>query len=265
MKLRKLFYLINILVLGLIIGCQDTKIIEVDLPYTEFTVVYGNMQADTSFEEVWITRTLPLNQTFNIEDASIPNAIAYFVLDGMNVIPLRFSGAGKYKPFNSIYPEAGQTYELFIEIDGNRFYAESKVPEPPTAGRVELIDNYISLDVNTRANESYGALWVYIDGRYITQADEIHSLIESPGDGSVVTVRTKIIPDDVMDSNSSDNLYIYLYAFDKDFARYFNSKAKNSSVDNALTQGGSPIFTNVSGENVIGAFTASAKSLIELN
>lgn len=248
--------------LMIIIGCQETKIVEVELPYSEYTVVYGNMQADTAFDDVWISRTLPLNQPFNIDDASIPDAIAYFVLNGIDVIPLRFSGKGKYKPFNSIYPEAGQNYELFIEVGGRRLYSDTKVPEPPTAGRVQLVDNYVSIDVQSRNNESYGAIWFYNNS---AQADEIHSLIESPGAGSVVRVRTKSIPEDILNSNSIDNLQVYLYAFDKDFAMYFNSKSKNTSIDNALTRGGSPIFTNIAGDNVIGAFTASARSTLSLN
>ena len=74
----------------------------------------------------------------------------------------------------------------------------------------------------------------------------------------------KPIPDEILSEHGRTGLHVFLFSFDDDFANYFNSKSKNASIENALTQGGAPIHTNISGSNVLGAFTASSRALLTL-
>ena len=257
---------ITIFLLLLITACQESKVVEVELPYDEYTVIYGELPLDEAFKGVTISRSLPLNTVYDISDAEITNAIAYLKLNGIDIIPLTYSSMGIYKPYNSIYPSAGDYYELYIDIEGKNFYSKSVIPQLPSAKKIALNNDILDIEVFGNADESYGALWAYVDENdiIVAQADDFHSIVDSKGDDQIVDIRTKSIPYDIKSSHHNNNLRVLLYAFGKNFGYYYNSKSHNSSIDNALTQGGSPIYTNISGDKVIGAFTGSSSSLLTI-
>ncbi len=248
------------------ISCQETEIINLELPYVDVTVIYGEIPLESAFKGIWITRTLPLNSSYKIEEGEITNAVAYLKMNNLEIIPLSYEADGCYLPFNTIYPASGQYYELFIDIEGKKFYGKSVIPFQPMARKVALNDKIINVEIIGKPDESYGALWAYInsDDRIILQADDFHSIVDSKGDNQIVDIRTQTIPDSVFENTQQNHLKVIVYAFGKNFGDYYNSRAKNSSIENSLTQGGSPIYTNISGDKVIGAFTGSAKSVLNI-
>ena len=257
----------SLFLLILIIACQETKVVEIELPYTDYTIIYGELPLEAAFKGITISRSLPLNVIYDISDAEITNAIAYLKLNGIDIIPLTYSRNGLYLPYNTIYPSSGDYYELYVDIDGKNFYSKSVVPQLPSAKKIELNGDILNIEVFGNTDESYGAIWAYVDENeiIIEQADDFYSIVDSKGDGQVVNIRTKSIPEDIRQEYQNGHLRVLLYAFGKNFGNYYNSKSLNTSIENALTQGGSPIFTNISGDQVIGAFTGSAKSLLTIN
>ena len=70
----------------------------------------------------------------------------------------------------------------------------------------------------------------------------------------VVIVRTGSLPSIYLTNIDEYRLNLEIYAFDKDYKAYYNSRKNNKPVENIFSEGGGSVFWNVQGENVIGTF-----------
>ena len=254
------------LILGILSACQETKIVEVDIPFSEYSIIYGDLRQYEAFKGISIQKSFSLNEILKLDEAYIDDAICYLKMNDLSTIPLLAQGNGIYKPYNSIYPDHGQKYELFVDVRGKEYYAKTQVPQKPRIRKAKLVDNIITVEIVSYQGESYGALWAFVNNQdiIIDKSDDFHSFVESNGDNSIIEIQTKPISQEKLETYSRNRLRVILYSYDEDYANYFNSKSLNTSIENVLTQGGSPIYTNISGNNVAGSFTASTDTLINV-
>jgi hypothetical protein len=55
----------------LFISCEDTSTVDNDLSFEEFVVIRSELKANDFFKGVSITRTLPINEKYDIKKAEI--------------------------------------------------------------------------------------------------------------------------------------------------------------------------------------------------
>ncbi len=248
----------------LISGCDKTDIVNVDTSYQEFTVVQGELNADENFTGVTITRTLPLGVSYNINLAEIKDAAVYMRIDSVKVIPLIYSSAGRYVPSYILKPQAGETYELFAEIGDKTIYSITKIPRIPnvTSSSFNASGRFAETKVLPESGFVYGALW-YANYGSSGSAPDFYSIESYSGFGTKsIVVRTQTLPNEY----PGQNLFVRVYAFDKEYLPYFQTKSGSEPISDSFTQSSSKIDWNVRGDHVIGMFIGINKTdLIRVN
>ena len=256
-------YLIIIPCIFILISCEKTGIVDSDLPLQNVVVVCGELNPGSTFEGVTFTKLLQVGIPYDIKKAELKDVIAYIRINNAKIIPLHYSGNGVYQPLYGLFIQAGSVYELFAEWDGNIIYSSTKVPYPPEINNVSYNSegNYLQADINTRADEVYGAIWVI--GFTSVQANTF-PFLSIPGAGNTnITVTTTEIPAKYSD-NSYDGLRnIQVFSYDNQYTAYFNSAKVNVPLGNAFFQNGGETGWNVLGDNVIGMFIGVAKGNIK--
>lgn len=240
-------------------ACEETTLVETGLDYQEYTVVEAELKADSLFEGVRFTRTLPFGAPWSIEKAELKNVVGYIKINELQIIPLHYYGDGLYNSLYDLYilPEA--TYELFAEVDGKTIYAKTRIPERPEADNVLLNGGlFLQCDVFVRNDESYGAVWAIGNskGDILARANDFFSVITSPHPEADIfyPLRTQFLPDQFKGSAYENSTYLQIFAYDKPFVHYFQTRENNEPVTNTFSQGGGNIVWNVYGENVMGIF-----------
>jgi hypothetical protein len=262
--LKRYFLILTTISLFFIFGCENVDVISPDVSYQEYIVVRAELKAYSPFEGVTFTKTLPLNENYNIKKAELQNVTAYMRVNGTRIITLRYIQDGLYAPLDTISIEPGSTYELFAQYNNTNIYSITKVPRPPAIISASLIDNrFIEVMVRPNADEVYGAGWEIYNAvsknLYDESSDFLTIVQPQPNDlGSNVAVDTKDLPSDYT-SGSYDNLmYAQVYAFDSPYFNYFKSKNNNQPSENVFAQGGDQVSWNVYGDHVIGLFIGLA-------
>ncbi|MGE5431273.1 MAG: hypothetical protein ACM3QX_09375 [Syntrophomonadaceae bacterium] len=244
-------------------GCEKTETLEPDSIYKEKTVVFASLKKDSLFQGVTFTRTLPLNDPYDIKKAELKDVTAYLKINGLEVIPVLYSKDGIYKPLTNLYIHTGTVYELYANWEGKSIYAITRVPEEPTVTRATLVNSqYIEARIIPRINESYAAAW-FISGvnqyTFSGLATDFFEVYESPEQlPSNATIRTMDIPEEYRTDFHINRTLLKVFSFDKGFYDYFRTRGNNLQVHNSFTQGGSQIIWNVYGNDVIGLFIGSA-------
>jgi len=122
----------------------------------------------------------------------------------------------------------------------------------------------LQCEVSANNDEAFGAAWVIPSQFNIPDiiASDFYSIVTSLDENSSnkLTVRTKVIPEQYRSSTQKLLTKIKVYAFDKAYAGYFNTKSNGKSVEDAFVHGGNNIGWNLEGENAIGLFIGIAKS-----
>ena len=113
--------------------------------------------------------------------------------------------------------------------------------------------------VRSFENEVYAALWS-IGTNPAIRAEDFFSVATPQNiyQSSTVFVRTSSIPEEYRTTAYNGRRFIQIFAFDKSFKAYFNSRTSNSGINDPFTQGGNPIEWNVNGDNVIGMFIGTS-------
>jgi hypothetical protein len=260
MKIKKLKIILLFLSSFLLSNCEDISVVDNNIQYVEYTVVRSELKANTKFEGVQITRTLPLDEAYNINKAEIKNALVFLKINGVQIVPLHFTGEGIYKPlYNDLFINPGYTYELIGNIGNKSIYGITRVPEAPNVQNVSLqSDKYLTANVTLRADEVYGAVWVIINdpNQAPETSDNFFSVVPTvfkPSDRTVA-VRTTEIPENLRTVFLRNSTYIRVTAFDKAYLDYFKTSNNDQPSDNAFVSGGGPVGWNVQGEKVIGMF-----------
>jgi len=246
-------------------GCEQVEVISPDTAFKENVVVRAELKAGKNFEGVTFTKTLPLEVTYSISAAEIKNVTAYLKINDAQIVPLHYTKDGVYKPLYDLTIKNGSTYELFAKINNKSIYSKTRVPSVPNVSNVIYRDEFfLQGDVIANNGEAYGAAWV-IPSQFNSPeiiADDFYSIVASlnnNGSGKL-TVRTKVIPEQYRSDSQKFLTKIKVYAFDKAYVDYFNTKSNGKPVEDAFVHGGNNIAWNVEGENAIGLFIGSAES-----
>ncbi|MFC2103584.1 hypothetical protein ACFLSS_04060 [Bacteroidota bacterium] len=253
-KLKKIILFISLLIIA---GCENEHVVDVDVAFTEYTVVQAELREDENFPGVRFTKTLPLGIPYSIELAEIKDITAYIRINGVQIIPLFYNSEGLYNSIHQFRISSGSTYELFAMRGDTFIYGKTYIPVEPTIDqtRFNQNNNAIEADVYSYENEVYAAIWK-ISTSIEIRADDFYSVAvpETIYENSTVQVRTASIPEEYLASAYNGNRYLQVYSFDKSFKAYFNSRTSGGSIDDPFIQGGGSLEWNVQGNNVIGLF-----------
>ena len=263
--MNKFYYIFLIFIALADFGCENVEVINAGLVYKEYTVVRAEFKANNVFEGVSITKTLPTNVPYDIKNAELTNVTAYLKINGIQVIPLNYSGDGVYNSIYRIVIHSGNTYELFADYNGKSIYAKTTVPEKPVITNANYSDNnYVNAYVKNVPGVSFGSIWEISPSPIYGISDhalDFLSVIPSGSDTlSSVLIRTMDIPLQYGNAYNNNELYVKVYAFDSAYADYFKTKNNNQPVSNIFAQGGDNIAWNVEGTDVIGLFIGSCES-----
>ena len=252
----------------LLTSCKVEEVISLEETYVEYTVVQAELHPDEKFPGVRFTKTLPLGVPFNIQEAELKDITVYIKLNGIQVIPLHYSSEGLYKPLYDFYIHPGETYELFAEKGDKYIYAYTKIPNYPEVSATHYNTNsfYTSADVSTEPDIVYSALWAINTGQLI-KADDFYVVTEPRSTpNQVINIRTSSIPEIYRESQYDYLRAIQIFAFDKSFREYFDSRTSAQEINNPFIQGGGSVVWNVKGDKTIGMFIGvTAGNVLTIN
>ncbi|MCH7827142.1 MAG: DUF4249 family protein [Bacteroidetes bacterium] len=246
-------------------GCDQVEVITPDTSFKENVVVRAELLAGENFTGVSFTKTLPLNIAYSISDAELKDVTVYLKINNTQVVPLHYTNNGLYKPLYNLKIKYGTVYELFAVYNDKSIYSKTRVPAELNITNVIYRDEYfLQGKVIANKEEAFGAAWVIPSQFNVPSiiADDFYSIVTSLDNISInkITVRTKIIPEQFRSNAQKLLTQIKVYAFDKAYLDYFNTKSNGKSVEDAFVHGGNNIAWNVEGENAIGLFIGSAQS-----
>ena len=253
----KLIFL-NIIVLLLITSCLSTEVVEVELPYEDYIVVQGTLKKDSLFSGVRFTKTLSLNEPYDINNAELINVTAYLLMDETVTIPLHYTENGLYLPLYPHTVKGGCSYELYAQHSETKIYSRTYVPDSIIVNKSKLTsEGFIRSEVKAKSNCVYGSLWEIFQSYPAVSASEFFSIVPNEDNNNqFIDVRTTLVPDEYLDMT----LYVRVYAFDKFYRKYFQSKGNNRS-DSLFSNVTSPNWNiNSSTPTVIGLFIGMDKS-----
>ena len=242
-------------------GCEKSSIVSIPVPYEDDVVVECQLIAGQNFQGVRITRTIPVNETFDIDKAAIKDVVVYLKVNNVQVIPLHYISKGIYLPDAGFLVKYGSKFELFGLVDGKSFYSQTIIPQMPVevSSNYNSAGNFMEAAVQSLPGEVYGGIWS-IDRLANTSASDFYSIISPNNNQTIVSTRSTALPQQYRSTSYEGRRFIQVYAFDKQFKDFFNSKDSNQPVSNYFAQGGGSIAWNVYGEHVIGLFIGIAKS-----
>lgn len=249
----------------IISGCDQVDIIEPVNLYKNNVVVRAELVANETFGGVTFTKTLPVGQTYTLAAAELKDVDAYIKVDGTQVIPLHYTGNGLYKPLYDYIIKPGTYYELFAKHLGEAIYSKTYVPQVPTVDKVIYRSDLLSLqgEVRSDASEAFGASWIFKGGTAgEEEAGDFYSIVTIPqsvGSGNL-TVRSQVIPAKYRYGGLNSNIYMKVYAFDRAYQGYFQTRDNGRPVEDSFIHGGDNIGWNVEGKNAIGLFMGYAVS-----
>ncbi|RJP72607.1 MAG: DUF4249 family protein [Ignavibacteriales bacterium] len=244
-------------------SCEEEAVIENTLPYEEYVVVRAKLEGNEIFEGVSFTKTLPHDEQYDISKAELNDVFAYMIIDGVRVIPLKYTANGIYKPVENLVIETGKTYELYAKWNGKQIYAKSYVPQEPDVLNARINGSYLNGEITITNKEVAGATWLiaYSATSVTDEAEEFYEVKTSASeDQQNISVRTTDLPDKYRTLQYRNRYYVRFYCFDKQYADYFKTKDGNKPIENIFAQGASTIVWNVQGEKTIGLFIGMTKS-----
>ena len=262
--MKNLYLILVILTFIFISGCENVDVINPETNYEEDIVVRAELKANEIFKGVTFTRTLPLNENYDIKKAELKNVTAYLKINDFRIVTLKYSSDGLYTPLDSIRIKNDYKYELFAKVDSITIYSVTTVPSSPKIQNASLIDNrLITVTVKPTANEVYGAAWEILNGNsVIDEANDFQTIVQ-PSDNelnSTISVNTKDLPEDYTAGSFRNLLYAKVVSFDTPYFEYFKSRNNNQPSENIFAQGGDLIAWNVKGDHVIGLFIGLSES-----
>jgi hypothetical protein len=269
--LKKYFFIIAVISFIFIWGCENIDEINPDVGYKQYIVVRGELKAYSPFEGVTFTKTLPLDESYDIKKAELKDVTAYLRINGIRIITLRYLQDGLYAPLDTITVKPGFTYELFAQYNNTTIYSITKVPQPPGIISASLKNNrFIEVMVQPKPNEVYGAGWEIYNSvtkiLYDESTDFLNIVQASNSQETNLAVDTKDLPENYASGSYNSLIYAQVYAFDSPYLNYFGSKNNNQPSENVFAQGGDQISWNVNGDHVIGLFIGLAVvKYIEVN
>lgn len=245
----------------LIISCENINDVEISLDSIEYVVVQSELEGDADFKGVIFTKTLPVDEVYDIKKAELKDVRAFLKINNSQVIPLIYFNDGMYKPTGDLKIMVGNTYELFAKWGDKSIYSKTIIPKKPVAMNTVYQDYGLSSNVLAQDGEVYGALWKIISNENeISQAEDFYAIADANTTSNLLSIRTQEIPEKYQSNPFKQMTYMELYAFDKPFFEFFKSKSSSGSVNNIFVGNGNPVETNIIGDNVTGLFIGYTKS-----
>ena len=264
--MKKVKLIIGLLLL-IIASCEDIGLIEEDLPYVRLYEVDGLISPGDKDFEIRFTQTLPLNEKYDINKAALTDVNAYIWSDTQGIIPLKHVGEGRYRnaknKSNKLQIQSNTYYELFADINGTRIYSKTKVPSKPEIISAKIIQNHIECEISGKEGEVYSCIYVLIENfnigapRVVEREKEFNTIFGT-GKKEVLTIQTGEFPEEYLFPGSGRKLAVEVYAWDKSYKEYFETKDNNNPIGDIFSQGGDLIKWNVYGDNTIGLFMGFA-------
>ncbi|MCF6270093.1 MAG: hypothetical protein L3J41_10295 [Melioribacteraceae bacterium] len=242
-------------------SCENINNIEQELEYEKLYIVSGQISGGDENPEITFTKSLPLNTKFDIEKAEIKDVTAYIKTEDLRMYPLEYIKDGIYKPKYDLTIISGAKYELFALIDETRINGYTIAPSVPELVKARLIEGHIECEIIPQEDVVYSCVYVLIENYQVgnpqiaLRESEFFS-VEGPFDensGSII-IRTGVIPQEYQTPSNQYRLGVEVYAWDKSYKKYFETKDNNKPIDDIFSQGGGSINWNITGENTIGLF-----------
>lgn len=244
-----------------LLSCENISDIDQRLEHEELFVVSSQISGGDINPEVSFTKSLPLNTEFDISKAELKDITAYIKVDDGRIFPLEYIKDGIYKPKSELEIISSKRYELFALANETRIYGTTVAPSVPELIEAKLTRHHISCEIMPEKDVVYSCIYVLYNSNYIGESqiffrERDFFSVEGPFDenaGSIL-IRTGTIPQEYQERSSDYQLGVEIYAWDKSYKKYFETKGNNKAIDDVFSQGGGAINWNVSGENVIGMF-----------
>jgi hypothetical protein len=115
-----------LLICQLLASCEEIVDPE-GLPYEEKLVIHSILFADSSNNEVRISRTLPLNVRFDSNQAFLRDAVGS-ISDGSTSYPLEYTGKADIFKVKGFIPDRGKEYTLEVSWRGLTARATTRIP-----------------------------------------------------------------------------------------------------------------------------------------
>jgi len=142
MKQLQRYFLILIaavFVSGMLASCEEIVDAE-GLPYEEKLVIHSILYADSAHNYVRISRTLPVNETFDTSRAYIRDASGS-INDGTVSFPLEYIGAGGVYRVTGLRPVPGRDYHLNVSWNGLNATASTSIPTGVSLDSISLVED----------------------------------------------------------------------------------------------------------------------------
>lgn len=254
-----------IIIIYLLISCEDVGIIEETPPFEKLIVVNGQLTQNSTLPIISITKSAPLKST-NQNDFYLENVTAYIRINELKIYPLEYIGNGNYSPTSTIEIDADYYCEFFCDIDGEKIYAETIIPRIPTLHKVDINEGVIQIQIKPQENVVYSAQYFYSNYN-ATIYEEDFSTVFGPSEdinNNLILTTSKISDSVLTDPNVS--IGVMVFAWDESFKAYYKTKDKNKAIDDIFSEGGGLVNWNIEADNAIGMFIGySTKSIGNLD
>jgi len=261
-------YILHIILLLLLFGCEQIDVIESSIPYVEFHVINGRLIGDSSKVQVSFAKSFPIEENFDQDDVALKSVTAYIWSETQGIFPLKHDENGIYTPINELYVLQGVKYELYGEYDGNRIYSVTTVPNEPEIAEAKIEGEYLKCIVIPNPKSVYAAKYSFqsldngfesfIDTTFYEVTNKLNDTLNT------VEVRTSNIPLAYYDNPEKYKVKIILYSLDEVYKDYFSTRENNKPIENIFSEGGGSVYWNVYGKNTIGLFLGYTKTVIEI-
>jgi hypothetical protein len=241
-------------------------VVELKIEHEEKIVVQCELIAGEFFNGVSVTKTLPINKVYDVNEAAIDDGTLFLIINDAKVIPLHYYESGVYKPMYDLMVRSNETFELYGTIGKKEIYSKTYIPnKPKIEGANFESDGYLSSVIKTNNKEVYGAIWLIANdvlSKPYDQAKDFYSIssIKEFNSSEEQLLRTVVLDEKYLVPFYSNKIFYQAFAFDESYRNYYFTKNNNTPIGNSFSQAGGPIEWNVIGDDVIGMFIGIAKS-----
>ncbi|MBI5472190.1 MAG: hypothetical protein HY961_07580 [Ignavibacteriae bacterium] len=232
-------------ILAFLFGCEHTAE-EVELPFKERLVVYGDIEGAVNFE-----RTLPLNTVWNEDSSRLQDVNARIVFQGAS-FPLRLDSVvrGLYRGY--VLPE-GADIELQADWRGKKVTARVKKPTRPQIDTLWMSVDSSMVPPTIRCGGTYVATenvayFASISVRMDTDRFEKGWRFLKGDDGTSGAERIQLAAEFPFQAGATCRVYMIVDAYDRAYYDYHLSEGYGSLPPTSLFSGS--IRSNIKGDGI---------------
>lgn len=249
----KFFHLI-IATISILSASSCTKVIDIDLNKSNPQyIIEGEVTNAVAVQTVHITRSVNFSEDNNYP--AVTNAVVIISDDAGNLDTLIQDEPGYYKT-TKIAGIPGRTYKMEVSVDGQRFIASSKMPEPVLIDTLRMEErpsfgeNIKAPAVTFHEPAGTGHYYYFMVYRNHHRIKTIYIDDDQASDGTVIN---RFLPDADSSYNAGDKVCVDLQSITKEVYEYYFSLQQTIGQSSATPA--NPV-TNISGSNVLGYFSA---------